>query len=266
MVLLLINGLAKRNLRRSAIKSGVNPDAVNGIILAIRFGILYIGVMIFFLVFPELLADFIGVWNGASLLIGTAIGLAIGQAVNNFVSGLYIMFSRPFSINDYVQVGTKEGIVVEISLNYTKILQQDGTNALVPNNRALTSDIVNFSYDKRKLQQEEQETSRSKTRQWNVIKRISEIIDTHKIIRYVFTLNFHIDKNIKDLNLVFNKVANKWTKKFGFRPLYEITDANQFAYTYLFTLFVDDPRKILQYKSHFIEDLVQNVHIANPTK
>ncbi|MHA1916760.1 MAG: mechanosensitive ion channel domain-containing protein [Candidatus Ranarchaeia archaeon] len=260
VILLIISRLTKRNLRHQAIESGIGPDAMNGIVLAIRLGLLYIGIFTSFSVFPEFFEAFNNVWNGMSLLFGTAIGLAIGQAVSNLVSGLYIISTHPFGIGDYVRIGNKEGIIHEINLNYTKILQQDGTNALIPNNKVLSSDVVNFAYDKDKLLVEEEKIGSGDSNRWSVLRRISQIIEKEKVVRYVFTMAFPISNNITNLDKVFNDVAQNWTDKFGFCPLYELSDVSHVAFTYLFTIFTNDPRKILKNKSQFMKDIIRRIY------
>ncbi len=260
VVLIIVHRLAKRDLKRRAIESGLSPNAVNGLILAIRGGLLYIGITTLFLPFPEILLNLGGVWTGISLLFGTSIGLAVGQSASNFVSGIYIISTHPFGVGDYVRIGDKEGVVREISLNYTRLLQQDGTNALIPNARALTSDLVNFAYDKSKLQVEEEEVDHKDTDRWAVLRRIKKVIETEKVVRYVFTMGFHTNQDLTKLNRIFQEVTDLWTKNFGFHPLYEITEVSNLSFTYLFTIFSDDARKILKHKSQFMDDIIRRVY------
>lgn len=53
---------------------------------------------------------------------GAAVGLASTQTIGNFIAGLYLLAARPFKVGDYVRLGTIEGVVQEITINYTKIL------------------------------------------------------------------------------------------------------------------------------------------------
>ena len=60
-----------------------------------------------------------------SAIAGAAIGFAATRAVGNFIAGIYLLITRPFKIKDYVRIGDIEGIVEEMSVNYTKILAAD---------------------------------------------------------------------------------------------------------------------------------------------
>ena len=80
-----------------------------------------------------------------SALSGAAIGFAATQTVGNFLAGLYIMISRPFTVSDYVKIGNVEGQVREITVNYTKIYTPTHNLMDIPNRQILDSRILNYS-------------------------------------------------------------------------------------------------------------------------
>ena len=80
-----------------------------------------------------------------SALSGAAIGFAATQTVGNFLAGLYIMISRPFTVSDYVKIGDVEGQVREITVNYTKIYTPTHNLIEIPNRQVLDSRILNYS-------------------------------------------------------------------------------------------------------------------------
>lgn len=80
-----------------------------------------------------------------SALSGAAIGFAATQTVGNFLAGLYIMISRPFTVSDYVKIGNVEGQVREITVNYTKIYTSTHNLMDIPNKQILDSRILNYS-------------------------------------------------------------------------------------------------------------------------
>jgi small-conductance mechanosensitive channel len=86
-----------------------------------------------------------GVILSISALSGAAIGFAATQTVGNFLAGLYIMISRPFTVSDYVKVGDVEGQVREITVNYTKIYMPTYNFIEIPNRQVLDSRILNYS-------------------------------------------------------------------------------------------------------------------------
>ena len=86
-----------------------------------------------------------GVILSISALSGAAIGFAATQTVGNFLAGLYIMISRPFTVSDYVKIGDVEGQVREITVNYTKIYMPTYNFIAIPNRQVLDSRILNYS-------------------------------------------------------------------------------------------------------------------------
>ena len=82
---------------------------------------------------------------GAAALLGTAIGFASSSTIGNFISGLYLLVTNPFSVGDYVILPNLkvEGIVEEISINYTNILTPEGVHVLITNQKLLGTIIKN---------------------------------------------------------------------------------------------------------------------------
>jgi small-conductance mechanosensitive channel len=259
-ILIISYGVVRRFLKQRARKAGVPPDAINGLNLAIGFVLLYIGIVLFVIALPDVFSYITVILGTSALIIGAAIGLAIGQAVKNFVSGLYVIFSRPFHVEDYVRIGNSEGVVKEISMNYTKLLQPDGSDKLVPNNAVLDSEVTNFMYEKYKLESlletvEKTDVSRIET--------LRKAIDLEKVVRYVFSMAFHSTQDLHKLRASFNRVCKRWEKRLEFRPQFEISEVEQFSFKYTFTLYSDKARKILEYKPAFIDDILDEVFLPD---
>ncbi len=58
--------------------------------------------------------------------LGVGIGLGLQGIVNNFVSGIILIFDRPLRIGDTVEVGDQKGRVKEISIRSSTLLTPDG--------------------------------------------------------------------------------------------------------------------------------------------
>lgn len=80
-------------------------------------------------------------------LTGLALGFALRDILSNFVSGILLLWLRPFQIGDQVQVADAEGTVERIELRATLIRAYDGRAVLVPNAEVFTSRIVNNTAD-----------------------------------------------------------------------------------------------------------------------
>jgi hypothetical protein len=244
-------------------KSGIPPDALNGLILAVRLIFLWIAIVAFALILPqEWMAWIVIVVGDATVIIGLAVGIALAAAMRNFVAGIYVMFSDPFDVGDLVQIGTHEGMVLEISMNYTKLRQFDGSTAIIPNDQVMNSSVTNYQFDRQYKTQKEVEVESSETesipsRVWSVI---SEVMDTSKLIQYSLELRFPVRQKIDHYDQVFSEVCKRWKKRFKIKPVYAMTSMSHLAFTYAFTIFVEDPKILMEYRSQFIEDIGRAVH------
>ncbi|PWI48822.1 hypothetical protein CEE45_04500 [Candidatus Heimdallarchaeota archaeon B3_Heim] len=118
------------------IKSKLTPTQHNALRTIGRATILLLGLL--WLGGPEFFV-------GAAALLGTAIGFASSSTIGNFISGLYLLVTNPFSVGDYVILPNfkVEGIVEEISINYTNILTPEGVHVLITNQKLLGTIIKN---------------------------------------------------------------------------------------------------------------------------
>jgi small-conductance mechanosensitive channel len=82
---------------------------------------------------------------------GVGIGFGLQNIINNFVSGLIILFERPIKIGDRVDVGSVHGDVVSISARSTTVITNDNIAIIVPNSEFISSKVTNWSYQDRKV-------------------------------------------------------------------------------------------------------------------
>lgn len=78
-------------------------------------------------------------------VFGLAVSLAIQDVLSNVAGGMVILFSKPFSIGDYVETTDGEGTVVEISLTHTKLDTYGGQRVMLPNKAVVAGKIINYS-------------------------------------------------------------------------------------------------------------------------
>jgi small-conductance mechanosensitive channel len=79
-------------------------------------------------------------------LLSVGIGFGLQNITANFISGLIIMFERPISVGDRVDVAGIEGDVIEISIRSTKIRTLNNISIIVPNTQFVESNVINFSH------------------------------------------------------------------------------------------------------------------------
>jgi potassium-dependent mechanosensitive channel len=77
--------------------------------------------------------------------LGVGIGLGLQSIVNNFVSGIILIFDRPLKVGDSVEVGGHFGRVKEIGLRSSTLATIDGADVIIPNGDVLSQHIVNWT-------------------------------------------------------------------------------------------------------------------------
>jgi small-conductance mechanosensitive channel len=85
-----------------------------------------------------------GILVGAGFL-GIVVGMAARQTLGALLAGFVLMFSRPFEIGDWIQVGDYEGIVTDITIVNTRIQTFDGEYVMIPNDVVSSESLVNRS-------------------------------------------------------------------------------------------------------------------------
>lgn len=86
-------------------------------------------------------------------IAGIIVGLAVKDVAANFVSGVLLLFDRPFRLGDFVSAGNIQGHVVAISLRSTRIRTPEGPLVTIPNSVIAANAITNYSSsDKRRVE------------------------------------------------------------------------------------------------------------------
>ncbi|EMA66514.1 MscS Mechanosensitive ion channel [Halorubrum aidingense JCM 13560] len=85
-----------------------------------------------------------GLLVGAGFL-GIVVGMAARQTLGAVLAGFVLMFSRPFEVGDWVEVGEHEGTVTEISIMSTRLRSFDGEVVTLPNDTVRSGSIIDRS-------------------------------------------------------------------------------------------------------------------------
>lgn len=76
---------------------------------------------------------------------GVGIGFGLQSVVNNFVSGLILLFERPVHVGDAVQIGNLQGRVRRIGIRASVIHTGAGADIIVPNAQLISEQVTNWT-------------------------------------------------------------------------------------------------------------------------
>jgi small-conductance mechanosensitive channel len=77
--------------------------------------------------------------------LGIGIGFGLQDVVNNFVSGIILLFERPIKVGDLVVLDTEWGTVRKIGLRSTVIETLDQSEIIVPNSMLISEKVTNWT-------------------------------------------------------------------------------------------------------------------------
>jgi len=77
------------------------------------------------------------------------VGFGLQNVINNFVSGLILLFERPIKIGDVIEIGGTLGEVRRIGIRACVIRTADGSEIIVPNGSLISNQVTNWTFSDR---------------------------------------------------------------------------------------------------------------------
>jgi potassium efflux system protein len=126
------------------------PDKRGSRLVVLRLFLLIIGFLLA-ITASGLPLDKITIVLGA---LGVGIGLGLQNIVNNLVSGIILIFEKPFEIGDSIEVGTKKGRVKDMGIRSSRLVTSEGSEIIVPNGDLLSGQVTNWSLNDNMIRSE----------------------------------------------------------------------------------------------------------------
>ena len=76
---------------------------------------------------------------------GVGVGFGLQNVVNNFVSGLILLFERPVQVGDTVQIGQLSGEIRRIGIRSSTLRTGEGAEVIVPNGTLISDPVTNWT-------------------------------------------------------------------------------------------------------------------------
>ncbi len=223
-VAITLERLFTRYLSRFAKRAKLEPSVTNNLVLTFRILILISAVLAISRVGglqPEWILSI-------SAIGGAALGFASTKTIGNFISGLFLLAARPFKVSDYVRIGTVEGIVQEITINYTKVLTMGNNTVSISNLQILDRDITNFTYESTK---------------------------NLSLYCYTFEIGFDHSVSAEKIAEIFNEVFERHLHTLPRKPSYMLTRSGAFERVYVVYLYVEHPEDIFTLRPQVAEEV-----------
>ncbi len=87
----------------------------------------------------------VGAILGGAGVLGIAIGFAVRDTLENYISSIMLSIRQPFRANDHVVIGEHEGLVVRLTSRATILMTLDGNHLRIPNSSVFKSVILNYT-------------------------------------------------------------------------------------------------------------------------
>jgi potassium efflux system protein len=226
IVALILERLFSRYLSGLAKRVKLEPSAANNLVLTFRILILIFTILSISSVGgvqPEWLLSI-------SALGGAALGFSSQKTIGNFIAGLFLLAARPFRVGDYVKIGAVEGVVQEVTMNYTKILTSGNNTVSISNLQIIDRDITNYIYKSEK---------------------------NRNLYCYTFEIGFDHSVPTDKINEIFNQVFEKYAEALPKKSSYILTRSAAFERVYTVYLYVENPKDIFTLRPQIAEEVFQ---------
>jgi small-conductance mechanosensitive channel len=208
-----IERLFTRYLSRFGKRARLERNVTNNLVLTFRILIL-IGAVLAISRIGGLQPEWI---LSISAIGGAALGFASQKTLGNFLAGLFLLAARPFKVGDYVRLGTVEGVVQEMTLNYTKVLTIGNNTVSISNLQTMDRDITNYTVESRK---------------------------NFSLYCYTFEIGFDHSVPTNKIAEIFNEVFERFQHGLPRRPQATLTRSDAFTRVYTIYLYVEHPEDV----------------------
>ncbi|MFX0033325.1 MAG: mechanosensitive ion channel domain-containing protein [Candidatus Hodarchaeota archaeon] len=185
-----------------------------------------------------------------------AISLTFQSIINNIISGIMLLSSEGFEAGDLIETNGVEGIVKDITLNYVKLEDFDGSLTYIPNKTAFNSSIVRYTHKPTK--------EGIKFSITDVIKTISKIlVKEEKITRYRKVVELLISVDVEKLDELLKPVFEKYEVIFGIKPYFYANNTVMGVTSRLsitIQILSKDPKLILTYTDPLMKDILFKIY------
>lgn len=147
----LLTGILKILIEDLILKKSRLP---RGVPAAISVTIRYFLVVLGFMFALSAAGIELGKFSLLAGALGVGIGFGLQNIVNNFISGIILVYERPLQVGDTIEVENLLGQVNRIGIRSSNVRTYDGAEVVVPNGNLISNQLINWtlSDNKRRIE------------------------------------------------------------------------------------------------------------------
>jgi len=222
---IVVERLFTRYLSRFGKRAKLERNVINNLVLTFRILILIGAVLAIARVSGGLPTEWI---LAISTIAGAALGFASQKTLGNFLAGLFLLASRPFKVGDYVRLGTVEGVVQEITLNYTKVLTIANNMVSISNLQILDREVTNYTAESRR---------------------------NFSLYCYTFELGFDHSVSTERIAAIFSDTFERIQHTLPKKPSANLTRSDALGRVYTVYLYVEHPEDVFVLRPQIAEEV-----------
>lgn len=82
--------------------------------------------------------------------LGVGIGFGLQNIVNNFISGIILLFERPVHLDDVIELNNLRGSISRIGIRSSTVRTAQGAEVIVPNADLISKEVINWTLSDRR--------------------------------------------------------------------------------------------------------------------
>jgi small-conductance mechanosensitive channel len=107
--------------------------------------VVYLGSLVIVLMVLQYAGFKLGTLLGAAGIAGVAIGFAAQTSLSNLISGLFLVWERPFQVGDVLEAGSDKGVVHSIDLLSIQLRTYANKLIRIPNESLIKNSFTNIT-------------------------------------------------------------------------------------------------------------------------
>lgn len=128
-------------LIRKALKKRASEQSI----MLLSKGVVYTGTTVVLLMALQKAGAELGTLLGAAGIAGVAIGFASQTSLSNLISGLFLIWEKPFAVGDVLHVGADHGVVHSVDLLSVQLRTFNNQLIRIPNETLIKSSFTNVT-------------------------------------------------------------------------------------------------------------------------